>query len=242
MTRLCRSKQIAQIQEKTQKSEQENDDIEINSNFPIRGKLKPLCKGKLILEISKELEDLDIEMLRINKFYDANISMIESERVKRDKEIIDKIIEKLPGSGKYYVEDNKVENSFIVSLLSNLYMSILLVFISAKSGAFLSRYQSKRQQVAKRESMRLQTDLEFQQNEIKRLNEKYNVEMFSSRVHGGKAYAAEQKIREFKKLLLKGEKAHKATSTSARFDPKKLIHKATANMNNIQSQKYGYSL
>ena len=90
--------------------------------------------------------------------------------------------------------------------------------------------------------MRLQTDLKFQQNEIKRLNEKYNVEMFSSRVHGGKAYAAEQKIREFKKLLLKGKKAYKATSTSARFDPQKLIRKATANMNNIQSQKYGYSL
>ena len=83
-------------------------------------------------------------MLQINKFYDANISMIESERVKRDKEIIDKIIEKLPGSGKYYVEDNKVENSFIISLLSNLCMSILLISISAKSGTFLSRYQSKR--------------------------------------------------------------------------------------------------
>ena len=49
--------------------------------------------------------------------------------------------------------------------------------------------------------MRLQTDLEFQQNEIKRLNEKYNVEMFSSWVRRGKAYAAEQKIRELKKFI-----------------------------------------
>ena len=48
---------------------------------------------------------------------------------------------------------------------------------------------------------KLQTDLEFQQNEIKKLNQKYNVEMFSSGVRGGKAYAAEQKITEFKKLL-----------------------------------------
>ena len=39
--------------------------------------------------------------------------------------------------------------------------------------------------------MRLQTDLEFQLNEIKKLNEKYNDEMFSSRVCGGKAYTAE---------------------------------------------------
>ena len=51
--------------------------------------------------------------------------------------------------------------------------------------------------------MRLQTDLEFQQNEIKKLNKKYDVEMFSTRLRGGKAFAAEQKIREFKKILLK---------------------------------------
>ena len=55
----------------------------------------------------------------------------------------------------------------------------------------------------RKERMRVQTDLEFQQNEIKNLNKKYNVEMFSTRVRGGEAFAAEQKIREFKKLLLK---------------------------------------
>ena len=42
----------------------------------------------------------------------------------------------------------------------------------------------------RKERMRLQTDLEFQQNEIKNLNKKYNVEMFSTRVRGGKAFAA----------------------------------------------------
>ena len=57
--------------------------------------------------------------------------------------------------------------------------------------------------------MRLQTDLEFQQNEIKNLNNKCNVEMFSTRVRGGKAFAAEQKIREFKKLLLKVKALYK---------------------------------
>ena len=31
-------------------------------------------------------------MLCVNKFYDANVSMYESERVERDKEIINKII------------------------------------------------------------------------------------------------------------------------------------------------------
>ena len=55
----------------------------------------------------------------------------------------------------------------------------------------------------KNKRTKLQTDLEFNQNEIKLLNKKYNIEMFHTRVRGGKAFAAEQKIREFKKLLLK---------------------------------------
>ena len=40
--------------------------------------------------------------------------MNENEKVERDKEIIDKIIQKLPASGNYYVEYDKAENSFIV--------------------------------------------------------------------------------------------------------------------------------
>ena len=47
--------------------------------------------------------------------------------------------------------------------------------------------------------MRLQADLEFKQNQIKKLNDEFNVDMFHTRVRGGKAFAAEQKIREFKK-------------------------------------------
>ena len=87
--------------------------------------------------------------------------------------------------------------------------------------------------------MRIQTDLEFQQNEIKRLNKKYNIEMFSGNIWGGKAFAAEQNIREFKKLLFKSKKLHKATS-SKRIEPLKIIKKVTKNLNNIKSQKYGY--
>ena len=88
------------------------------------------------------------------------------------------------------------------------------------------------------EKIRLQTDLEFQQNEIKKLNEKYNIEMFSTKVRGGKAFAAEQKIREFKKILLKSKRLHKATKTK-RFEPRKIIQKAANNMNLTTSQKYG---
>ena len=46
--------------------------------------------------------------------------------------------------------------------------------------------------------------------------------MFSTKLRGGKAFAAEQKIREFKKLLFKSKRLHKVTKT-ARLDPRKLI-------------------
>ena len=64
--------------------------------------------------------------------------------------------------------------------------------------------------------------------------------MFSSKTRGGKAFAAEQKIREFKILLFKSKRLHKATK-SKRLDSKKLITNAVQNMNNTNSQKCGYS-
>ena len=55
----------------------------------------------------------------------------------------------------------------------------------------------------KRKRMRLQVDNEFQQVKIKDLNDQNNVEMFTTAVRGGKAFAAEQKIRQFQNLMLK---------------------------------------
>ena len=57
--------------------------------------------------------------------------------------------------------------------------------------------------------MRLQTDLEFNQNKIKQLNKKFDVDMFHTKVWRGKAFAAEQKIREFKKILLRSKQFEK---------------------------------
>ena len=87
----------------------------------------------------------------------------------------------------------------------------------------------------RKEIMRLQTDLEFQQNEIKKLNRKYKVEMFSTRVRGGKAFAAEQKIREFKKILLKVKTLYQRTKM--KLKPNELIRKVT-NMNKTKTKKY----
>ena len=69
--------------------------------------------------------------------------------------------------------------------------------------------------------MRLQTDVEFQQNKIKNLNSKFNVEMFSSKVRGGKAFAAEQKIRDLTRLLLKSKNNEKRNKNI--LNPLKLI-------------------
>ena len=61
--------------------------------------------------------------------------------------------------------------------------------------------------------------------------------MFSTKIRGGKAFAAEQKIREFKKFLFRSKRLHKLTKTS-RLAAKKLIRNAVQNMNNTNSQKY----
>ena len=87
--------------------------------------------------------------------------------------------------------------------------------------------------------MTLQTDLEFKQNAIKKLNDEFNVEMFHTKVRGGKAFAAEQKIREFKKVLLKSKRFIKRKGE--RLRPLQVIKKAVENMNETISTKYGVS-
>ena len=89
------------------------------------------------------------------------------------------------------------------------------------------------------EKVYLQTDLEFKQNAIKKLNQEFNVEMFHTKVRGGKAFAAEQKIREFKNLLLKTKRFTK--NQGERLKPNKLIKNAVENLNKTLTTKYGVS-
>lgn len=51
--------------------------------------------------------------------------------------------------------------------------------------------------------MWLQTDQELLQNEIKKLNKKCNVNIFTTDIKGGKAFATEQKLYELKKECLR---------------------------------------
>ena len=52
-------------------------------------------------------------------------------------------------------------------------------------------------------------DREFRQMNIKKLNKQFDVDMYSTNLRGGKAFAAEQKIRELKKLLLRSKRIKK---------------------------------
>jgi hypothetical protein len=81
-------------------------------------------------------------------------------------------------------------------------------------------------------SLWMQTDMEFKQNEIYRLNKQFNIEMFQTKLNENHAFAAEQKIRELKKRLYSASKLFKK-------DPsKKVLIDAVTNMNYTKSEKY----
>ena len=63
--------------------------------------------------------------------------------------------------------------------------------------------------------------------------------MYSRYLRGRKAFAAEQKICELKKFLLRSK--HIQKFKGKRIIPIKLIKKAIFDLNNIRSLKYGYS-
>ena len=84
-------------------------------------------------------------------------------------------------------------------LIVNLFTSKIYVYpmknrslLAKKMEIFYDNIQPKRTG-----KMHLQTDLEFNQSKIKALNKKFDVEMFHTKIRGGKAFSAEQKIREF---------------------------------------------
>ena len=62
--------------------------------------------------------------------------------------------------------------------------------------------------------------------------------MFNTKVCRGKAFAAEQKIREFKTILLRSRRFEKKRKKKNRLKPTELIKKAAQNMNETISTKY----
>ena len=70
---------------------------------------------------------------------------------------------------------------------------------------------------------------------LKDLNDQNNVEIFTSPVRGGKAFAVEQKITELKTRI------SKLNAQEIKLSPAKIILNSRNNMNNIKSEKYGLS-
>ena len=126
-------------------------------------------------------------------------------------------------------------------LCVDLFTSKVYVYTMRKKSNLVNKLETFYKEIEpkrdKKEIMRLQTDQEFQQNEIKKINLKYNFDMFSTNIRGGKAFAAEQKIRELKKILFKTKNAYKRSKKE--INSKKIIEKAIENMNKINSEKYG---
>ena len=98
----------------------------------------------------------------------------------------------------------------------------------------LNLQKKKKKKERNNKRMLLQGDQEFQQNEIKKLNENISVDMTSTKIRGEKAFGTEKKIRELKKRVLKFKGIK---SKSKVITPMMLIKKSTDNMN--QSEKNG---
>ena len=120
----------------------------------------------------------------------------------------------------------------IVDLFSSKVYTYSIKFrkqILQKLKLFYDDVRNKR----KGKRMRLQVNNEFQQVKIKDLNSSNHVEMFTSAVRGGKAFAAEQTIIELKTRIAK------INAQKLKISPTKIIEKSVANMNLRPSKKYG---
>ena len=103
--------------------------------------------------------------------------------------------------------------------------------IRLKLEEFYREVRSKR----KGQKIKSQVDQEFQQVKIKYLNDLNNVKMFSTSLRGGKAFDAEQKIRELKTRIAK------LNSQKLKISPRRITEMSTENMNIQPSKKYGFS-
>ena len=100
-----------------------------------------------------------------------------------------------------FATDQKYCLLFVDLFTSNVYVYPMKPrkFIANKMEISYKEVEEKR----KGQKTRLQTDQEFKEKKIFEPNKKYSVDMFSTTVRGGKAFAAEQKLRELKKALEK---------------------------------------
>ena len=101
----------------------------------------------------------------------------------------------------------------------------------------LEQFYEEVKEKRKGKKMKMQVDQEFQQLKIKDLNRENNVEMFSTSLRGGNAFAPEQTIRELKKRVALRNSQRKLL----KLTPKEIIEISTENVNISPSKNYGFA-
>ena len=134
------------------------------------------------------------------------------------------------GNSEFLVKNARIPR--YVLLVVDLYSSIVYVYLMRSRKQMRLIYDEVTNK-RKNKIMRLQVDNEFQQVKIKDLNDQNNVEMFTTSARGGKAFAAEQKIRELKTRI------SKLNLQKLKLSPAKIILNSAINKNSVKSEKYG---
>ena len=216
----------------------------INKNLLNKGRKSLYEKDKVFYNLFKKIENKDV-------IYDKNENRVPfyTPFIPQKKNIDRSTLYTVSGPMQFFHADiaylkflakSAVDPKYAL-LCVDLFTSKIYVYTMRKRSNLVNKLENFYKEIEvkrnKNERMRLQTDQEFQQNEIKKINLKYNIEMFSSRIRGGKAFAAEQKIRELKKVIFKTRNAYKLSKK--KINSKKIIQKSVENLNKINSEKYG---
>ena len=174
---------------------------------------------KLLLKLKKSKYVNDKNLFKLVNLFEKNSVIFEPDSVKRTdyvekREIDHSTLYSFDAPFQLFHADvrnleflgkNSTFAQYVLDLI-DLFSSKIYTYpmksrkqIRQKLEQFYDDVKSKR----KGKKMKLQVNQEFKQVKIKDLNDLNNVEMFSTSLRGGKAFAAEQKIRELKDRISK---------------------------------------
>ena len=174
---------------------------------------------KLLLKLKKSKYVNDKNLFKLVNLFEKNSVIFEPDSVKRTdyvekREIDHSTLYSFDAPFQLFHADvgnleflgkNSTFAQYVLDLV-DLFSSKIYTYpmksrkqIRQKLEQFYDDVKSKR----KGKKMKLQVNQKFKQVKIKNLNDLNNVEMFSTSLRGGKAFAAEQKIRELKARISK---------------------------------------
>ena len=174
---------------------------------------------KLLLKLKKSKYVNDKNLFKLVNLFEKNSVIFEPDSVKRTdyvekREIDHSTLYSFDARFQLFHADvgnleflgkNSTFAQYVLDLV-DLFSSKIYTYpmksrkqIRQKLEQFYADVKSKR----KGKKMKLQVNQGFKQVKIKDLNDLNNVEMFSTSLRGGKAFAAEQKIRELKDRISK---------------------------------------